>query len=127
MVLRGKSHKKRERESFDLLLGADSLLESVTGGGHLVPTDLHVLSGAGVNKLDVVHRPALLLGDQAAVGVGDLLTVLLLHRSAVLDYDGVTHVLALRLVETILSVLIRSLQRANLLCILMWQREAATE
>ena len=122
MVLQEKSHKKREREreSLDLLLGADSLLESVTGGGHLVPTDLHVLRGAGVNKRDVVHRPALLLGDQAAVGVGDLPTVLLLHRSAVLDYDGVADVLTLWLVETILSVLSGSLQRANLLCILMW-------
>ena len=103
------------------------MLERVTGGGHLVLTHLHVLSGAGVNELDVVHRPALLLGDQAAVGVGDLLTVLLLHRSAVLHYDGVTHVLALGLIETILAVLLRSLQRANLLCILMWERKAAAK
>ena len=111
----------------DLLLGADSLLENVTGGAHLVPADLHILRGAGVSILDVVHRPALLLGDQAAVGVGDLLTVLLLHRSAVLHYDGVTHVLALRLIETILAVLIRSLQRANLLCILMRKRETGAQ
>ena len=103
------------------------MLESLTGGGHLVPTDLHILRGAGVHKLDVVHRPTLLLGYQAAVGVGDLLTVLLLHRSAVLHYDGVTHVLALRLIETILAVLLRSLQRANLLCILMWERKAAAK
>ena len=109
----------------DLLLGADSLLERVTGRGHLVLADLDVLRGAGVDKLDVVHSPALLLCDQAAVGVGHLLTVLLLHRSAVLHYDGVADVLALRLVETILSVLIRSLQRANLLCILMWERQTA--
>ena len=103
------------------------MLESLTGGGHLVPADLHILRGAGVHKLDVVHRPTLLLGYQAAVGVGDLLTVLLLHRSAVLHYDGVTHVLALGLIETILAVLLRSLQRANLLCILMWERKAAAK
>ena len=102
------------------------MLERVTGGGHLVLTHLHVLSGAGVNELDVVHRPALLLGDQAAVGVGDLLTVLLLHRSAVLDDDRVADVLALRLVETILAVLLRSLQGANLLRILVGQRERQT-
>ena len=111
----------------DLLLGADSLLERVTGRGHLVLADLDVLRGAGVDKLDVVHSPALLLCDQAAVGVGHLLTVLLLHRSAVLHYDGVADVLALRLVETILSVLIRSLQRANLLCILMRKRETGSQ
>ena len=111
----------------DLLLGADSLLERVTGRGHLVLADLDVLRGAGVDKLDVVHSPALLLIDQGAVGVGHLLTVLLLHRSAVLHYDGVADVLALRLVETILSVLIRSLQRANLLCILMRKRETGAQ
>ena len=111
----------------DLLLGADSLLERVTGRGHLVLADLDVLRGAGVDKLDVVHSPALLLCDQAAVGVGHLLTVLLLHWSAVLHNDRVADVLALRLVETILSVLIRSLQRANLLCILMRKRETGSQ
>ena len=93
----------------------------------MVLADLDVLCGAGVNKLDVVHSPALLLIDQSAVGVGHLLTVLLLHRSAVLHNDRVADVLALRLVETILAVLIRSLQRANLLCILMRKRETAAQ
>ena len=38
----------------DLLSCADSLLQSLAGGAHLVTTHLDVLSGAGVNKLDIV-------------------------------------------------------------------------
>ena len=98
------------------------MLESLTGGAHLVPAHLDILSLAGVNELHVVHGPTLLLVHQGTVGVGDLLALFLLLRSAVLQqtdsvwssnststdlhYDRVAHVLTLGLIEAVGAVVV---------------------